>query len=312
MIVPSKKTKIVATLGPASSSPAIVAELIRHGVNVFRLNFSHGSHEGHARSVELIRNAAGRLGVQIGIMVDLQGPRIRTGDTHGDQPVVLKEGTTVVLSRSAVKCDAATIHIDYRRLADEIEVGQHILLNDGEVALRVIGVERSTGEVRCRVLNTGSYSSRKGVNLPGVVLSIASFTAKDRCDAQFALSLDPQYIALSFVRSANDLEPLRRLIRRSGKDIRISAKIEKPEAADRIEEIVEVCGGIMVARGDLGVETSLATVPIEQKRLIDAANGSGKLVIVATQMLESMIAHPRPTRRSRPTMQMRSSTAPTR
>ena len=193
------------------------------------------------------------MGEKTGTMADLQGPKIRTGDTEGDETVVLKKGTTVVVSRRAVKCDAATIHIDYPRLAGEIEVGQHILLNDGEVALRAISVDRPAGEVCCRVLNTGSYSSRKGVNLPGVALSIASFTAKDRRDAQFALSLDPQYIALSFVRTASDLEPLRRLIRRSGKGVRIIAKIEKPEAANRIDEIVDACDGITIARGELGL-----------------------------------------------------------
>lgn len=292
----SRKTKIVATVGPASSSATVVEELIRRGANVFRLNFSHGSHESHARSAELIRRAARRLGVQVAIMADLQGPKIRTGATDGDEPVVLKKGTAVVVSRRAVRCDAATIHVDYPRLADEIEVGQSILLNDGAVALRALAIDRSKGEIRCRVLNTGSYSSHKGVNLPGVALSISAFTAKDRRDAKFALSFDPQFIALSFVRRADDLEPLRRLIRGSGKAVRLIAKIEKPEAAGRIEEIVEASDGIMVARGDLGVETSIEAVPIEQKRLIDAANRRGKIVIVATQMLESMISHPRPTR----------------
>lgn len=296
MIVPSKKTKIVATLGPASASSTMIERLIRAGVNVFRLNFSHGSHEAHAESARRVREAARKLGRRVALLVDLQGPKIRTGATEGDREVVLEKGAVVVVTGRRARCDATTIHIDYPALAEEIAVGQRVLLNDGEVALEAIGVESSAGEIRCRVLNGGSYSSHKGVNLPGVSLSIASFTAKDRADARFALSFRPSYIALSFVRRAADLEPLRRLVRRGGQDTRIIAKIEKPEAAENIEEILEVCDGIMVARGDLGVETSLSLVPIEQKRLVEAANRAGKLVIVATQMLESMITHPRPTR----------------
>lgn len=291
-----KKTKIVATLGPASASREMIARLIRCGVNVFRLNFSHGSHDSHSRNAQLVRDAAKRLGVQIAILADLQGPKIRTGATAGDKTILLKKGTTVTITRRPVLSDATSIHIDYPRLADEIETGQRILLNDGEVALETTAVDRGKGEIRCRVLNAGTYSSHKGVNLPGVALSIPAFTAKDRRDAEFSLSFDPQFIALSFVRSARDLKPLRDLIRRSGTNVRIIAKIEKPEAANHIEEILEVSDGIMVARGDLGVETSVSTVPVEQKRLVAAANRTGKLVIVATQMLESMILHPRPTR----------------
>lgn len=291
-----RKTKIVATLGPASSSLKVIESLLRAGVNVFRMNFSHGSHEEHGARIALVKTASQRTGIRCGILADLQGPKIRTGRTEGDVPVTLRRGKTVTLTTRAAMCTAKTISVDYPRLANEIAVGQQVLINDGAIRLQVTKVDAPHKEIVCRVVYGGSFSSRKGVNLPAVDLSIPAMTRKDRRDAAYALTQDIQFIALSFVRSTADIKPLRRLVSTSGKPIKIIAKIEKPEAAERIDEILAVCDGIMVARGDLGVETSAEQVPILQKDLIARASTRGKLVIVATQMLESMIGSATPTR----------------
>ncbi len=296
MNFPNKKTKIVATLGPASRSEENVEKLIRHGVDVFRLNFSHGSHDEHGESIRTVLRVSERLGVHTGILADLQGPKIRTGRTENDGSIVLEAGRDITLTKEQVVCTANTLCIDYPRLLDEISAGQLILLNDGAVALEVASIEEAAGKATCRVLNTGVYSSRKGVNLPHTNLSIPAMTEKDHRDLAFIIENNVSLIALSFVRHARDLAPLNEAIAASGKFIKVIAKIEKPEATERIDEILDYCDGIMVARGDLGIEASPYNLPVLQKQLISNANAHGKFVIVATQMLESMIEHPRPTR----------------
>ncbi len=290
------KAHIVATLGPASSSRTMIEKLVAAGVDVFRLNFSHGSHESHASNVQTIRAVARRFDMHIGILADLQGPKIRTGRTDNDQPVMLRKGDSVrVVTKSRINTHEL-ISINYPRLTREIAPGQHILLNDGAVRLRVRSIDADKGELICIVTNTGAYGSHKGVNFPGVNLSTPALTAKDKKDLEFILGCDIDFIALSFVRRAGDLAPLHSRIRKSGKAVKVIAKIEKPEALEEIDDIVRSCDGIMVARGDLGVEMSYYRVPIIQKDLVGKAGAAGKLVIVATQMLESMLHAPRPTR----------------
>lgn len=293
---PSKKTKIVATLGPASWSPRMVGSLLSKGADVFRVNFSHGSVEEHEQTLRAVEQVRSQSGASCGILADLQGPKIRTGRTQGDRSIALRTGGRVRLVPKAPVCTEKVISIDYSRLAHDIKPGHHVMLNDGAVRLRVLSVDQDHNEVLCVVESSGEYSSRKGVNLPDTSLKLPSLTRKDREDLTFILSHDFQYVALSFVRSADDVRALRRVIRRSGKTIRVVAKIEKPEAAENIDEILEVCDGIMVARGDLGVETSPERIPLLQKDLITRANERGAIVIVATQMLDSMIHRALPSR----------------
>lgn len=291
-----KKTKIVATVGPASADAEMIRSLITEGVNVFRLNFSHGDHETHEQNVQTIRKMSATLEQPVGILADLQGPKIRTGKTPEDRSIFLKKDTEVMLTAAPVVCSETLISIDYQNLANEISEGNFVVLNDGAVRLQVIHVDKISGKIRCIVISGGTYSSRKGVNLPNVPLRISALTKKDRVDLDFILTLDIQLIALSFVRSAADVRTLREAMGDRRPDIKIIAKIEKPEAAAAIDEILEVADGIMVARGDLGVEASPYEVPILQKNLIRRAAVAQKPVIVATQMLESMIEHPLPTR----------------
>ncbi len=292
-----RKTKIVATIGPASNSAEVVGKLIEAGVNVFRLNFSHGKHSLHAQVIATIRSEANRRDTYVGILADLQGPKIRTGKTAENQTVNLKKGSRVTLvSDLRVLCSEQIISISYERLVDEVEAGQDILINDGAVRLSVREVNKNEGRVLCVVQNTGDYSSHKGVNFPGTKLSVPALTDKDKEDLEFILEQDIDYIALSFVRRGQDLELLKKQLGEKSDRFKVIAKIEKPEALENIQEILEQCEGIMVARGDLGVETSPFRIPVLQKQFIRQAGQRGKLVIVATQMLESMINSPRPTR----------------
>jgi pyruvate kinase len=291
-----KKTKIIATIGPTSSTPDVIKKLIQNGVNVFRLNFSHGDHALHAEAIRIIREQAKRLGTPAAILADLQGPKIRTRVCAGNGPVTVRKGAHVIVTSKKLLCTSQSISVDYPDLEREVKPGQLIMVNDGAIGLRVDTVDRVHWNAKCTVLSGGSYSSHKGVNLPNVNLRIPSLTAKDRRDLAFILKSDVNCIALSFVRSGRDVAALRAIVRRKRPEIKIIAKIEKPEAAAAIEEILSVSDGIMVARGDLGVEASPFEVPILQKDLITRANAAGKLVIVATQMLESMIERPLPTR----------------
>ena len=289
-------TRIVATVGPASSSPRQIERLLRNNVAVFRVNFSHGSAAGHVENLATIRRVSRRIGIPCGVLADLQGPKIRTGHTRDDRTVFLRKGARVVLVTTGAECDEKSISVDFPRLADEVQPGHRIQINDGALGLRVVEVDSAQRLVECVVGYAGGYSSRKGVNIPGVPLSLPSLTAKDKKDLRIILAHDFDYIALSFVRTASDLAPLNRAVKRSGRPVRIIAKIEKPQAVENLDAICAVCSGIMVARGDLGVETSVEQVPLLQKELITRANALGKQVIVATQMLESMIHQPLPTR----------------
>ncbi len=282
------RTKIVCTLGPASSTREALRSLMDAGLNVARINFSHGKHEQHAKTIALVREVADELGRPVAILGDLQGPRIRIGDLP--KPIVLEDGSDVVLVYED-EASGAEIPVTYESLADDVHVGDRILINDGLLELVVLDVEKP--RVTARVLHGGKLTSHKGINLPGVQVSAPSITEKDREDIEFAVKQDLDYLALSFVRRGEDIAELRGLIPKS---MLVVAKIEKDSALENIEAIIRASDGVMVARGDLGVELPFEQVPYAQKNIIALANRLGRPVITATQMLESMITHPRPTR----------------
>lgn len=288
-----RRAKIIATLGPASDSEAVIRALIEAGVSVFRLNFSHGTAEQHRARLERVRGLAAQLGLPIAVLQDLPGPKLRTGVFPGG-PVALREGDTVLLTGRQVAGSATIIPVSYPHLATDVPPGSRILLDDGRLELQALAVEGA--DLRCRVIHGGMLSDHKGVNFPDVPLRLTALTEQDRIDLAFGLSLGVDYVALSFVRSAADVREARRLIAAAGHTTPIIAKIEKPHALDDLPAILEESDGVMVARGDLGVELPPERVPILQKQIIEQANGCGKLVIVATQMLESMMHNPRPTR----------------
>jgi pyruvate kinase len=267
---------------------------MKAGMDVARLNFSHGTPTAHARVIRAIRRLSRSLRRPVAIIADLPGPKIRTGRLQGGGPVELKRNRTIVITTSGGRGSAARLVINHRKLAEDVRPGDRILLSDGLIELRVRSV--SKGEVHCRVVNGGTLGELKGVNLPGVQLSAPSLTRADRSLALFAARHRVDYIAQSFVRSASDVRRLKSLLRRAGSDIPVVAKIEKPEALDHLEEILDTADGVMVARGDLGVEMRPEKVPAAQKRIIRLANERRRPVITATQMLESMIENPRPTR----------------
>ncbi len=288
-----KRTKIIATLGPASNRRETIEELIAAGVDVFRLNFSHGDHAGHEKVFRSIRAAARSLGRYTAIMMDLQGPKIRVGD--------LKDGAVTLSPRKEIKIvtreivgTSEMISTTYKHLPKDIRKGDVILLDDGNLELRALGVEK--GAVRCVVTRGGVLKPHKGINLPGTPVSAPSLTEKDLADLAFGLKLGVDYVAMSFVRRPEDVEAARELIKRFGADVPIVAKIERPEGVKNLRAILKVTDAIMVARGDLGVELPPEKVPELQKMMISLANSAGKGVITATQMLESMVNNARPTR----------------
>jgi pyruvate kinase len=285
---PEVITKIVATIGPASSSPDMIRTLILAGMNVARLNFSHGTHEDHARVVENIRSIAQDLRRPIAILGDLQGPRIRIGALA--EAITIIEGEALVLAPEEVAGEGE-IPVTYDALAADVHEGGTILVDDGLLSLQVTKIDGV--RVHCAVRYGGLLKSHKGMNLPGIDVSAPSLTEKDREDIPFAIEHDLDYLALSFVRRPEDIEELRALL---PKGMLIVAKIEKDSALERIEGILKVVDAVMVARGDLGVELPFEEVPLQQKRIIGLANRYGRPVITATQMLESMVQHPRPTR----------------
>src|SRR5215470_12297470 len=289
-----KKAKIVATLGPASRSPDRLRELISAGMNVARVNMSHGTHERHAETIRTVRAIADELNCPIAVLLDLCGPKIRTGSLKDHQPVNLQEGQQLTITTRDVAGDSSLISTGYGRLPEEVNIGDRILLADGLIELRVEQVGQS--DVICRVVNGGELGEHKGINVPGVKLSAPSLTEKDRADLSFGLRQKVDYVALSFVRNARDCIGAKTLIEFLGGDAPLIAKIEKREALDDLDNIIDVCDGVMVARGDLGVETTVESVPCHQKRIISRANAAEKIVITATQMLESMTREPRPTR----------------
>ena len=290
-----RRTKIVATIGPATSSPDVLRSLIEAGATTLRLNFSHGTHDDHQRSIRLIRQLSFELNQPVGILQDLQGPKIRLGRFE-DGSIVLKTGDRYILTSNLMTGNQTMNCVTYDLLAEEVPAGATILLDDGRVEMRVEEVKRSAGELHCQVVVGGVLSNNKGVNFPGVYLSIKAITDKDRKDLTFGLDQGVDWVALSFVRNPQDVLEIKELISAAGKQVPVIVKIEKHEAIQEMESILSISDGVMVARGDLGVELPAEDVPILQKRLIATANRRGIPVITATQMLDSMVHSPRPTR----------------
>jgi len=291
--VKNQKTKIVCTIGPATRSAAAIRALVRAGMDVARLNFSHGTPDEHAEVLERARTASKRLGTPVAVLQDLSGPKVRLGEVR-DGSCVLKRRATVVLTPDEVIGDETTLSVSYKHLAKEVRPREPVLINDGAVRLSVVGTDGN--RVICRVVAGGTVASRKGVNLPRTRLSVGSLTAKDRANIAWGLKHDVDFFALSFVRTAEDVKALRAIVAKENKKTPIIAKIEKREALRNLDGIVRAADGVMVARGDLGVEINLADLPAAQKRIIAACNRVGKPVITATQMLESMVTNARPTR----------------
>ncbi|MGY2002916.1 pyruvate kinase [Blastococcus sp. SYSU DS1024] len=289
----SRRAKIVCTLGPATSSAEQVTALVESGMDVARLNFSHGSHEDHATAYHLVRQASDSTGHAVAILADLQGPKIRLG-TFADGPVTWATGSQVCITVEDVEGTAERVSTTYKDLANDVRVGDRLLVDDGNLSLSVVGVEGP--DVFCLVVEGGKVSNNKGLSLPGVAVSVPALSDKDERDLRFALHLGVDFIALSFVRSPADVALVRDIMRQEDIHVPVIAKLEKPEAVRNLDAIVEAFDGIMVARGDLGVELALEQVPLVQKRAIQAARERNKPVIVATQMLESMITNSRPTR----------------
>lgn len=288
----NKKTKIVATVGPASESSEMLYELAIAGVNVFRLNFSHGSHPEHLARIENIRAINEKHGLGIGILQDLQGPKIRVGMVEDGAEI--KAGGRLVFTNQQILGNAERVSTPYDGMYNDVEIGQKILLDDGKLEVKVTGIEGH--DVITEVVYGGILKSKKGVNLPSTKVSMPSVTKKDYEDLDFGLEHNVEWVALSFVRYASDIQEVKDYIKSKGKTSRVVAKIEKPEAIENIDEIIAVTDAIMVARGDLGVELPAEEVPMIQKMIVEKCNKAAKPVIVATQMLESMIDAPRPTR----------------
>ncbi|MGJ5631118.1 pyruvate kinase [Nostoc sp. CALU 1950] len=290
-----RRTKIVATIGPATSSPEMLKAIIEAGATTLRLNFSHGTHADHQRSIRLIRQTAFELNQPVAILQDLQGPKIRLGKFDNGS-IVLAKGDRFTLTNRPVVGTQEISCVTYDYLAEEVPVGAKILLDDGRVEMVVEEINRDKGDLHCRITVPGKLSNNKGVNFPGVYLSIKAMTDKDREDLMFGLDQGVDWVALSFVRNPQDMIEIKELISSTGKQVPVVAKIEKHEAIEQMEAILALCDGVMVARGDLGVELPAEDVPVLQKRLIATANRLGIPIITATQMLDSMVSNPRPTR----------------
>ncbi|HZN10213.1 MAG TPA: pyruvate kinase, partial [Blastocatellia bacterium] len=289
-----RRAKIIATIGPASRSPERLRELLLAGVDVVRVNMSHGAHEEHAATIRSARATAAELHRPLAVLLDLSGPKIRTGKLRDHQPVTLLADQRLTITTRELAGDATTVSTSYSHLPQDVSVGDRILLADGLIELRVEQVTPT--DVVCRVINGGELGENKGINVPGARLSAPSLTEKDRADLSLGLGQGVDYVALSFVRSARDCIGAQTLIEFLGAQVPLIAKIEKREALDDLDNIIDAADGVMVARGDLGVETSVESVPFYQKQIIAKANAAEKVVITATQMLESMTHEPRPTR----------------
>jgi pyruvate kinase len=288
-----RRTKIIATVGPSSADEAVLARMMRAGMDVARLNFSHGNRASHARAIRRVRSAASHVGRNVGLLLDLQGPKLRVGEFQGGS-VWLRAGEQTLFTNRRVKGTADLIPAVYSGLMRDVKVGDRVLIDDGLIELRVVRKERRG--LRCRIVVGGKLADHKGLNFPGVKLSADSLTPKDRGDLAFGMEMGVDFVALSFVRSAGDILKLRRLLRGAKHPPLVIAKIERREAIENLESILGEADGVMVARGDLGVEYPPERVPILQKRIIERANAREVLVITATQMLESMVSSPRPTR----------------
>ncbi|MGK7901100.1 MAG: pyruvate kinase [Hormoscilla sp.] len=290
-----RRTKIVATVGPATSSPEVLRDLIEAGATTLRLNFSHGTHEDHQRSIRLIRQLSFELNQPVAILQDLQGPKIRLGRFESGS-IALSNGDRFILTSESVPGTQEMSSVTYEPLADEVPAGATILLDDGKVEMVVEKVDRTARQLHCQVVVGGKLSNNKGVNFPGVYLSIKALTEKDRKDLLFGLDQGVDWVALSFVRNPQDVLEIKEIIANAGKQVPVIVKIEKHEAIEQMEAILSLSDGVMVARGDLGVELPAEDVPLLQKRLIVTSNQLGIPVITATQMLDSMVNSPRPTR----------------
>lgn len=289
-----KKTKIVATIGPASESKEVLRELFKNGVNVCRLNFSHGNHEEHKMRIDIIKKLREELGLPIGIMLDTKGPEIRLGN-FSEGEIELNQGDPFILTTRDILGDQTMVNVTYEGLPKDIKVGNMILIDDGLVELEVLAIKDT--EIECVALNNGKLSNHKGVNIPHVEINLPALTDKDRGDIIFGIANDIDFVAASFIRRAEDVTNIRKVLEENnGENIDIISKIENQQGVDNIEEILLASDGIMVARGDLGVEIETEIMPLVQKDLIKRANNAGKPVITATQMLDSMIRNPRPTR----------------
>ncbi len=286
------KTKIVATIGPASSSKDMLRALIKEGVDVFRLNFSHGKYEDHQKVIDAVRELNAELGTHVALLQDLQGPKIRVNEVAEGTEIV--RGQTLIITTRELKGNNEIVSTSYEGLPNDVKTGDMILIDDGKLELKVKEVRDV--DVVCEVVYGGPLKSRKGINLPFTKVSAPSLTEKDMADLEFGLKNQVEWVALSFVRKAKDIEILRFIIDSKKSTTRIVAKIEKPEALDNIDEVIEATDAVMVARGDLGVEIWMEEVPMVQKMLVQKCNKASKPVIVATQMMESMIENPRPTR----------------
>ncbi len=286
------KAKLICTIGPASNNPDVIRKMIENGMNVARLNFSHGTHESHRATINLVRSIAKEMGVHVGFLQDLCGPKIRLGKLP-EEGVRLIVGDYIALASTKEKCENA-LPVEYDDLHKEINIGERILLADGMMELRVTGIDGV--KVICEVITGGVAYTKKGVNMPQSDLHVQAFSEKDRVDLQMALEEKLDFVALSFVRSAQDLEEIKSIIDKSEHKPLLIAKIEKPQAVDNLEEILDVVNGVMVARGDLGVEMPLEEIPYIQKYIIKQAKKAGRITITATQMLASMVKAQRPTR----------------
>jgi pyruvate kinase len=289
-----RRAKIVCTLGPSSNTEEQIRQLLLQGMDVARLNFSHGTHQEHLQRIRTLRKLAAELGRTVCVLQDLQGPKIRTSALRNHTPVELVPGSRVTITNKEIEGTAELLGTTFKTLAREAEIGSRILLSDGRLSLKVLKVKGD--DVICEVIDGGLLGEHQGINLPGAVLSAPSLTRKDKKDLAFGLSVHVDAVAISFVRSAADVRAVKKIIAAAGSDTPVIAKLEKPQAIENLEEILEIADGVMVARGDLGVEVAPEKVPIIQKHVIRRALYWRKPVITATQMLDSMIQNPRPTR----------------
>ncbi len=294
MIPLMRKTKIVCTLGPSTEDPAVLADLLRAGMNVARFNMAHGTHESHAAAMAKLREASRKTGVPVALLLDVKGPEIRTGLVEGGATVELAAGAEVVVAVDGAPCTSTRISLSYKDLPDQAGPGTHILIADGTLDLEVLSVKGR--ETRCVVRTGGTLGSRKNVNIPGIRSSLPAVTEKDIADIRFGAAQDMDYVAASFVRKAQDILDLRKTLIAEGAGMAIVAKIEDAEGLENIDDIIRVADGIMIARGDLGVQLPTEEIPLAQKRIILKCHEQNKAVITATQMLDSMIANPKPTR----------------
>jgi pyruvate kinase len=289
-----KKTKIVATIGPATSSKQVLKDMILQGLDVVRLNFSHGAHDDHKKVIDFVREIDLELGTNTSLLADLQGPKLRVGEMENGS-VNLEVGNKIIISTTKQIGTAKVIYTNYKEFAQDVKAGEMVLLDDGKIVMRILSTN-GKDTVECEIVQGGPLSSKKGLNLPNTKVSLPSLSEKDLADLYFALAEDVDWIGLSFVRNASDVTALKQLITQTEKHAKVIAKIEKPEAVDQIDEIINETDGVMVARGDLGVEIPLQNVPLVQKMIVRKCVQAAKPVIVATQMMESMVTNMTPTR----------------